>query len=104
MLKCSDTNHDEMRAGRAMVSLGQPPPIEALTQREYDILRLLNEGLSDREIAEQLVITVGTVKWYNRQIYNKLNVPNRTQAIVQAQRQNEDRTIWLFQRNIQHKT
>lgn len=58
---------------------------DMLTQREQDILRLLAAGLSDSEIAEELVLTVGTVKWYNRQIYNKLGVRSRTQAIVQAQ-------------------
>src|SRR5690348_4636184 len=57
-----------------------------LTQREQDVLKLIANGLSDSEIAESLVLTVGTVKWYNRQIYNKLDVPNRTQALLQAQR------------------
>jgi predicted ATPase/DNA-binding CsgD family transcriptional regulator len=57
-----------------------------LTQREQDVLNLLAEGLSDSEIAESLVLTIGTVKWYNRQIYNKLGVPNRRHAIIQAQR------------------
>jgi predicted ATPase/DNA-binding CsgD family transcriptional regulator len=56
-----------------------------LTTREYDVLRLLSSGLSDREIADSLVLSVGTVKWYNRQIYNKLGVRNRTEAVTQAQ-------------------
>ncbi|MBI5669538.1 MAG: tetratricopeptide repeat protein [Chloroflexi bacterium] len=59
--------------------------VEVLTQRERDILRLLAAGLTDGEIAEELVLTVGTVKWYNRQIYNKLGVRSRTQATAQAQ-------------------
>lgn len=62
------------------------PPHIALTGRERDVLRLLGEGLSDGEIAEALVLTVGTVKWYNRQLYNKLGVRGRTQAIAEAQR------------------
>ncbi|MEO8609594.1 MAG: tetratricopeptide repeat protein [Chloroflexota bacterium] len=57
-----------------------------LTQREQDVLKLIANGLSDGEIAEALVLAVGTVKWYNRQIYSKLDVPNRTQALIQAQR------------------
>ncbi len=58
----------------------------SLTDRERDILRLLTHGLTDREIAEAVILTVGTVKWYNRQIYNKLGVRNRTEAVAQGQR------------------
>lgn len=57
----------------------------ALTARERDILRLITKGMTDREIAEVLVLTVGTVKWYNRQIYSKLHVSNRTEAVTYAQ-------------------
>jgi predicted ATPase/DNA-binding CsgD family transcriptional regulator len=56
-----------------------------LTQRELEILRLLSTGMSDREIADTVYFTIGTVKWYNRQIYSKLGVRNRTQAITTAQ-------------------
>jgi DNA-binding CsgD family transcriptional regulator len=56
-----------------------------LTEREQEILRLLASGLSDGEIAEAKILTVGTVKWYNRQIYSKLGVGSRTQAVAQAQ-------------------
>ena len=58
--------------------------IEPLTTRELDILQLIAEGLSNKKIAERLVITLGTVKWYNNQIFNKLNVTNRTQAVARA--------------------
>ena len=57
---------------------------ESLTRRERDILVLLAQDLSDREIADRLVVSVSTVKWYNRQIYGKLGVHSRTQALVQA--------------------
>lgn len=57
----------------------------SLTQRERDILNLLTNGLTDSEIAEALVLTVGTVKWYNRQVYNKLGTRNRTETIIRAQ-------------------
>jgi predicted ATPase/DNA-binding CsgD family transcriptional regulator/Tfp pilus assembly protein PilF len=59
--------------------------LDALTEREREVLRLLATGMSDGEIAEALVLTVGTVKWYNRQIYSKLGVRNRTEAVTQAQ-------------------
>ena len=55
-----------------------------LTPREHDILELLCEGYSNRAIAEKLVIAMDTVKWYNKQIYGKLAVSNRTQAVLTA--------------------
>ena len=58
--------------------------IEPLTQREMEILRLLAEGLSDREIAQKLVLAQGTVKWYNKQLYSKLDVRSRSQAVERA--------------------
>ena len=60
------------------------PLIEPLTERELEVLRLIARGLSNREIASELVLTLGTVKWYNRQIYSKLGVHSRTQAVAQA--------------------
>lgn len=59
-------------------------PLDPLTQREMDVLTLLADGLSNREIAESLVVTSETVKWYNKQIYSKLNASNRTQAVAIA--------------------
>ena len=58
------------------------PPLarESLTPREWDILALLAQDLPDSEIADRLVITVNTVKWYNRRIYAKLGVKTRRQA------------------------
>ena len=58
--------------------------LEPLTQREREILRLLAQGLSDREIAEKLVLAQGTVKWYNKQLYGKLGVHSRSQAVGRA--------------------
>jgi predicted ATPase/DNA-binding CsgD family transcriptional regulator len=59
---------------------------EALTQREQEILRLLSNGLTDAEIADRLFLTIGTIKWYNRQIYSKLGVRNRVEAVTQMQK------------------
>jgi predicted ATPase/DNA-binding NarL/FixJ family response regulator len=59
-------------------------PTEKLTARERDILRLIVRGYSNKRIAETLAITVSTVKWYNKQIYAKLGVGNRTQATLRA--------------------
>jgi pimeloyl-ACP methyl ester carboxylesterase/DNA-binding CsgD family transcriptional regulator len=59
-------------------------PSDQLTERELEILACLAAGLSDREIAAELFLSFNTVRWYNRQIYSKLAVNNRTQAIAQA--------------------
>jgi predicted ATPase/DNA-binding CsgD family transcriptional regulator len=67
-----------------MASLKELPQTEGLSKRAAEILRLLAEGMSDREIAERLVMTINTVKWYNRQIYSILGVGSRTQAIARA--------------------
>jgi predicted ATPase/DNA-binding CsgD family transcriptional regulator len=58
--------------------------LEPLTEREIDILRLMAEGLSNPEIADQLVIGLETVRWYTKQIYSKLGVHSRTQASIRA--------------------
>jgi LuxR family maltose regulon positive regulatory protein len=58
--------------------------IEPLTERELEILRLLTVGLSNQEIAEQLFLAVGTVKKYTSNIYGKLGVHSRTQAVARA--------------------
>lgn len=56
-----------------------------LTEREIDVLRCIAAGLSNREIADKLVITEGTVKNHVSNILNKLDVRDRTQAILRAQ-------------------
>src|SRR6185369_6859819 len=58
---------------------------QLLTAREGDILRLIAAGLTNPQIADQLVIGSGTVKTHTLNIYRKLEVGNRTQAIVHAQ-------------------
>jgi LuxR family maltose regulon positive regulatory protein len=57
---------------------------DALTSRELEILALLQKGLSDKEIAERLVLSVLTVKKHNRNIYQKLGVNGRRQAAAKA--------------------
>ena len=54
--------------------------IEPLNHREIEILGLISEGLSNREIAQKLFLSINTVKWYNKQIFSKLGVNSRTQA------------------------
>jgi LuxR family maltose regulon positive regulatory protein len=62
-----------------------PVGIEPLNDREMQVLRLLAAGLSDRQIAEELYLSINTVKWYDRQLYGKLGVGRRGQAVARAQ-------------------
>ncbi len=58
--------------------------VEQLSEREMEVLRLIAGGLSNREIAEKLFITVGTAKTHANNIYRKLDVRSRTQAVARA--------------------
>jgi len=59
-------------------------PVEALSGRENEILQLLAKGLLYKEIAEQISISVSTVRQHIHHIYEKLHVQNRTEAINKA--------------------
>ena len=64
----------------------QTSPIaqEELTKREVSILKRLESGLSNREIAEAIFVSEGTLKWHLHNVYGKLNVRNRAGAMVRA--------------------
>ena len=62
--------------------------IETLTARELEVLHLLAEGYSNRQVAEKLILAEGTVKYYVHAILEKLQVHSRTQAIAKARELN----------------
>ena len=58
--------------------------IEPFSQRELEILQLIAQGLSNREIGERLFLALDTIKGHNRKIFDKLQVQSRTEAIARA--------------------
>lgn len=73
-----------MGAGRRKMGSNGQLELDPLTERELEVLGLIAEGLTNREIAHTLVLALGTVKWYNRQIYSKLGAHSRREAVTQA--------------------
>jgi len=61
-----------------------PGMIEPLTKRELEILTLFERNRSNLEIAQNLAVALTTVKWHAQQIYHKLGVENRRQAVAKA--------------------
>jgi NarL family two-component system response regulator LiaR len=60
------------------------PPVEALTSREQEVLKLIGQGASNHDIAERLFLSDGTVRTHVHHILDKLNLKNRNQAILYA--------------------
>jgi ATP/maltotriose-dependent transcriptional regulator MalT len=63
---------------------GVCPAGEDLTKRELSILKRLESGLSNKEIAEAIFVSEGTLKWHLHNVYGKLNVKNRSGAMTRA--------------------
>jgi LuxR family maltose regulon positive regulatory protein len=66
---------------RASTALGQQ-----LTKREVSILKRLESGLSNKEIAEAIFVSEGTLKWHLHNVYSKLSVRNRPGAMAKARK------------------
>ncbi len=64
-----------------------PPPVEPLTDRERQVLKLIGQGASNREIAQKLSLTEGTVRTHVHNILGKLGLANRNQALLYAVRE-----------------
>jgi LuxR family maltose regulon positive regulatory protein len=79
----------EAQRSRGAEAVSLLPPltealIDPLTERELEVLRLLAEGLSNKEIAERLIVAPSTVKQHLKNIYSKLDVHSRTQAVARG--------------------
>ena len=70
--------------GFAARSRQRAEPVESLTEREIELLRLVAEGMTNKAIAQTLSISENTAKYHVRNILQKLGVQNRTEAVTQA--------------------
>ena len=81
---------DRAEQAEAVVSLPPArltePLIESLTAREHDVLALVSDGLSNREVAHALAISEHTVKFHLASIFGKLGVSTRTEAVQRGVR------------------
>ncbi|MEQ8676257.1 MAG: LuxR C-terminal-related transcriptional regulator [Aggregatilineales bacterium] len=71
-------------ASSAETSHTSQPLIDPLSDRELEVLRLVADGLSNREISKRLFVALDTIKGHNRNIYQKLQVKRRTEAVARA--------------------
>jgi DNA-binding NarL/FixJ family response regulator len=71
-------------AGRLLSRVGKRAPNDALTTRELEVLRLLARGMRNKEIASRLFVSERTVNFHLANIYQKLNVSGRTEALSRA--------------------
>lgn len=58
---------------------------DPLSEPELKVLRLVAVGMSNREVAEELYLSINTVKWYLKHIYEKIDVHSRVAAVTRAQ-------------------
>jgi LuxR family maltose regulon positive regulatory protein len=80
------SDNDNQNADAKIIKNQQSGLVDPLTDRELEVLRLMSEGLKYGEIAEELFISLNTVRSHVKSAYSKLNVNNRTQALDVAHR------------------
>lgn len=83
----AQTGEEGAPSSRAFPSSGPSLLVEPLTQRELEVLRLLADGASNQDIANQLVIALATVKKHVSNVFSKLGARNRVDAIARAREQ-----------------
>jgi LuxR family maltose regulon positive regulatory protein len=77
--------YSQEQAERSTLQVGTLPGnalIRPLSRREIEVIHLMADGFSNKEIASQLVISIGTVKRHVVHIFGKLGATNRTQAVL----------------------
>ena len=81
---CGETAPVERVSPPPLTPRAAQPLVEPLTERELEILQLISHGLSNIQIADRLYLALSTVKGHNRNIFGKLQVQRRTEALARA--------------------
>ncbi|MCB0082316.1 MAG: response regulator transcription factor [Caldilineaceae bacterium] len=66
-------------------SFAKQPLLEPLSEREVEVLQLIATGHKNQEIADALIVSLNTVRYHTKNLYGKLGVNKRTQAVAKAQ-------------------
>lgn len=77
--------HTDQSADTTMATPSTEVLVETFSDRELEVLTLIADGKRNQEIADTLVVSINTVRYHTKNIYGKLNVNNRTQAVAKAQ-------------------
>ena len=84
LLRRSKWKEEKAITANTRISVSSDEPIDELTNREKEVLSLVAKGVSNQAIAEKLYVKEVTVKTHLNNIFKKLNVTNRTQAVLLA--------------------
>ncbi len=84
LLAAFEKQKDVQPSPLAKQDVNPQPLVEPLSQRELEVLHLIAQGLSNREISERLFLALSTVKGHSRIIFDKLQVQRRTEAVARA--------------------
>ncbi len=76
--------NESLETAVSPAQVDQSELVEPLSERELEVLEKIATGLTNREIADRLYLSLNTVKVHTRNIYGKLGVHNRTQAVARA--------------------
>ena len=84
ILKSFEKDLLQKKSDSSATASGLPDTVHPLSPRELEVLQLIQQGLSNDEIGQNLYISLSTVKGHNRQIFEKLQVQRRTEAVAKA--------------------
>ena len=86
LLATFDTRATQKKCGAALPFAARSLhwPLDDFSDRELEILRLIRDGHSNQNIGERLFLSLSTVKWHNQNIFSKLDVQRRTEAVARA--------------------
>ncbi|MEW5818896.1 MAG: response regulator transcription factor [Cyanobacteriota bacterium] len=88
LLRRANWQEDKIQASSVNLPFTSEEPLQMLTTREKEVLQLVAQGLSNQEIAKKIVVREVTVKAHLNNIFKKLNVISRTQAVLLAMKMN----------------